>query len=149
PRLSTDPTKCSGPLGGRWCHQGFQDAAQVPDSGDTRQGQGSGRQPSPRLLRSERPRARFLDPFNWPRTGASPVQNLTRAQKELFRRTPDETFESLSDLWQHCHAQRERSTDRWRPPQTLRPVAEAGRLILDLGDGNEPFRLNDWSFTQL
>jgi hypothetical protein len=26
---------------------------------------------------------------------------------------------------------------------------EEGRLVLDLGDGNEPFGLNDWSFTQL
>jgi hypothetical protein len=77
------------------------------------------------------------------------VQNLTRAHEELFGRTPDETFASLSDLWRHCYAQRERSTDRWHPPQTLRPVAQDGRLILDLGDGNDSFGLNDWSFTQL
>lgn len=77
------------------------------------------------------------------------MQNLTRAHEELFRRTPDETFETLPALWEHCHAERERSTDRWRPPQTMRPVAEEGRLVLDLGEDNEPFRLNDWSFTQL
>ena len=77
------------------------------------------------------------------------MQNLTRAHDELFRRTPDETFETLQSLWEHTQAEKERSTDRWRPPQTLRPVAEENRLRLDLGDGNEPFGLNDWSFTQL
>jgi hypothetical protein len=75
--------------------------------------------------------------------------NLTRAHDELFRRTPDETFPSLVALWEHCHAEKERSTDRWRPPQTLHPVAESNRLVLNLGDGNEPFGLNDWSFSQL
>ena len=77
------------------------------------------------------------------------MQNLTRAHEELFRRTPDETFPTLTALWEHCQAEKERSTDRWRPPQSLRPVAEGNRLIIDLADGNEPFGLNDWSFTQL
>jgi hypothetical protein len=77
------------------------------------------------------------------------VQNLTRAHDELFRRTADETFPTLQALWEHTHAEKERSTDRWRPPQTLRPVADGNRLVLDLGEGNEPFSLNDWSFTQL
>lgn len=31
----------------------------------------------------------------------------------------------------------------------MRPIADEGRLTLDLGDGSEPFGLNDWSFTQL
>ena len=78
-----------------------------------------------------------------------PKQNLKRAHGELFRRGPDEIFDSLQKLWEHCHAERERSSDRWRPPRALRPVAEEGRLVLDLGDGDEPFGLNDWSFTQL
>ncbi len=77
------------------------------------------------------------------------MQNLTRAHDELFRRTPDETFGSVQALWEHCHAEKERSDDRWRPPQTLRPVAEGNRLVLDLGEENEPFHLNDWSFSQL
>ena len=78
-----------------------------------------------------------------------PKQNLTRAHDQLFRRTPDETFPSLQALWEHCQAEKERSTDRWRPPQAIRPTPDEGRLTLDLGEGNEPFRLNDWSFTQL
>jgi hypothetical protein len=77
------------------------------------------------------------------------VQNLTRAHDELFRRTSDETFPTLQALWEHTHAEKERSADRWRPPQAMRPVAEGDRLLLDLGEGNEPFHLNDWSFTQL
>ena len=77
------------------------------------------------------------------------MQNLTRAHDELFRRTPDESFETLPALWQHCHAEKEQSTDRWTPPQNLRPIAEENRLVIDLADGNEPFGLNDWSFTQL
>lgn len=77
------------------------------------------------------------------------MQNLTRAHDELFRRTPDETFENIPALWQHCHTEKEQSDDRWRPPQSLRPIAEGNRLVMDLADGNEPFGLNDWSFTQL
>ena len=76
-------------------------------------------------------------------------QNLTRAHDQLFRRTPDETFPTLQALWERCQAEKERSTDRWRPPQAIRPTPDEGRLTLDLGEGNEPFRLNDWSFTQL
>jgi hypothetical protein len=75
--------------------------------------------------------------------------HLTHAHKELFRRSPDESFPSLQALWAHCHDEKQRSTDRWRPPQSLRPQVEDGSLLLDLEDGNEPFRLNDWSFTQL
>src|SRR5262249_51625454 len=31
----------------------------------------------------------------------------------------------------------------------LRPEPDDGRLTLSLGDGNEPFSLNDWSFSQI
>jgi len=47
------------------------------------------------------------------------MTNLKRAHEELFRRTPDETVPSLPALWEHCQAEKERSTDRWRPPQLL------------------------------
>jgi hypothetical protein len=77
------------------------------------------------------------------------VPNLTRAHDELFRRTPDETFPTLQALWEHTQAEKERSTDRWRPPQTLRPQVDEGRLVLDLGEVDQPFHLNDWSFSQL
>lgn len=75
--------------------------------------------------------------------------NLKRASQELFRRTPDEMFTSLGEMLNRCRQDVDRSTDRWRPPAGMRPLSDAGRLKLDLGDGNEPFALNDWSFTQL
>ena len=77
------------------------------------------------------------------------MTNLTHAHEELFRRTPDETFPSLPALWEHCHAEKEQSADRWHPPQALRPVPDGGRLARPRPTANEPFALNDWSFTQL
>jgi hypothetical protein len=77
------------------------------------------------------------------------VANLTRASEQLFRRLPDETFSSLGEILAGCREDAERSIDRWRPPKGIRPVVHEGRFGLDLGDGGEPFRLNDWSFSQL
>ena len=56
----------------------------------------------------------------------TPKQNLTRAHEELFRRTPDETFPTLPALWEHCQAEKERSTDRWRPPRPCGPPTRDG-----------------------
>ena len=76
------------------------------------------------------------------------MANLTRAHQELFRREPDERFESLPALLTHCRHDRERSTDRWQPPDMLIPDPLGNSLVLALGhDG--AFELNDWSFTQL
>lgn len=73
---------------------------------------------------------------------------LTGAHEELFRRTPDERFGTLQELWDHCHGERERSRDLWFPPEALKPLHEGNRL--DLGaDGGNAFRLNSWSFSQL
>ena len=76
------------------------------------------------------------------------MTNLTKAHEQLFRRTPDECFPTLAALREFCQSERERSTDRWRPPSALAPVAN-GSLRLDLGEGTSPYVLNDWSFTQL
>jgi hypothetical protein len=75
--------------------------------------------------------------------------NLTRASHELFRRTPDECFPSLSVLSQHCQWQREQTLELWQPPRTLeaRPAA-TNRLLLAAGE-DQAFQLNDWSFGQL
>lgn len=75
-------------------------------------------------------------------------QNLTKAHEELFKRGPDEVFPSLQALHQYCLGEKERSTDHWRPPADLAPKAN-GSLRLDLGGGRPPYRMNDWSFTQL
>ena len=74
---------------------------------------------------------------------------LKRGHNELFRRGPDECFDSLPALAQHCHTQKAQSTDRWLPPASLRPsVHNSNVLQMELGtDG--VYKMNDWSFTQL
>jgi hypothetical protein len=76
-------------------------------------------------------------------------QNLTRASRELFRRSPDECFESLSALSNHCRQQQQASVDLWRPPSDLVPQDSGdGRLRLKLGSDGACL-MNDWSFGQL
>ena len=74
-------------------------------------------------------------------------QNLTQAHDELFRRSPDECFESLGELIQHCRLQKDNSADHRQPPRELVPEADDARLRIAVGtDGAS---LNDWSFGQL
>lgn len=76
------------------------------------------------------------------------MANLKMAHRELFRRTPDERFESFDALVNHCRRRREASEERWQLPQTLAAEQDDGRLRLQIGtDG--AFLMNDWSFTQL
>ena len=75
-------------------------------------------------------------------------QNLTRASDELFKRRPDECFESLDALAAHCDAVREESGETWPLPSAVRPVDADGRLMLDAGSV-APLGLSDWSFSQL
>lgn len=79
---------------------------------------------------------------------AAMKSNLTEASRELFRRSPDERFESLSELYTHCREDRDRSVERWVPPEQLRPRLGDGRLDFDIGDAGA-YRLNDWSFGQV
>lgn len=73
------------------------------------------------------------------------MATLTRASEELFRRPPDERFESLQTLFVHCAKQRELSRDIWKAPREL---SLDGGLMMNMGtDG--AFLMNDWSFTQL
>ncbi len=75
-------------------------------------------------------------------------QNLSQASRELFRRTPDERYASLDDLWHHCQNQKDHSTDRWHAPAEIRTLSSSGRLDLMLGGDGEGYRMNDWSFSQ-
>lgn len=76
------------------------------------------------------------------------MTNLKHAHNELFRRGPDETFQSLSDLAKFCRDQKEKSTDLWIPPKNLEAATNADFLNFGVVDG-ERYQLNDWSFTQL
>jgi hypothetical protein len=73
--------------------------------------------------------------------------NLTQASRELFTRDPDERFQSLDSLHQHCVQDKEQSKDRWHSPLEIRSMAVEGRLDMQLGDS--VYRLNDWSFSQV
>ena len=72
---------------------------------------------------------------------------LTRANKELFTRKPDEAFESMAALTQHCRDHKEKSTDKWVPPALLKAVPIMDELILDVP--GDVCRMSDWSFSQL
>ena len=75
--------------------------------------------------------------------------NLTRASHELFRRTPDECFPSLSVLSQHCQWQKQQTQELWQPPRTLGAMpVNTDRLLLAAGE-DQMFQMNDWSFGQL
>ena len=72
------------------------------------------------------------------------MATLKRAHKELFRRTPDECFESFEALHRKCCDDREGSVDQWiRPPDII------VSLDLSLRDGGDEYGRNDWSFSQL
>ncbi|BBO34189.1 hypothetical protein PLANPX_3801 [Lacipirellula parvula] len=75
-------------------------------------------------------------------------QNLTRASQELFRRSPDESFESLGALSTYCSAKREQSVDVWHPPSQITPELVGEDFGVRLGSDGA-FLLNDWSFSQL
>ena len=82
---------------------------------------------------------------------------LTRASHELFRRSPDETFPSLSLLSQHCQWQKEQTQEIWQPPKTLGARAvNMDRLLHrgqyrreDSGQVVYPGRIPKWQRTLL
>ncbi len=76
------------------------------------------------------------------------MANLTHANHELFKRPPDERFESLADLSAHCSAMKERSRRVKEVSTEFRPVLHEERIALRV-NGNAPCFMTDWSFTQL
>lgn len=76
------------------------------------------------------------------------MMTLDRANRELYRRGPDESFATLKELHDHCRQERQYSTDVWQLPHTLNPTASFGEMKLTLEKGGE-VGLNDWSFSQL
>jgi len=73
------------------------------------------------------------------------MTTLIQAHQELFRRGPDECFDNLEALVDHCHRQWENSADCWERPEKLLLTHD---LTLGIED-NPDYRLNDWSFGQL
>jgi hypothetical protein len=74
--------------------------------------------------------------------------SLIRANRELYRRGPDETFRTLQELHNHCREVRTSSADVWQLPHTLLPLASGGELLIPLEKG-EQVGMTDWSFSQL
>lgn len=74
--------------------------------------------------------------------------NLTRASRELFSRTPDEQFETLAELHQHCLDQKNRAARLKEPAATFIPTVRDEKLALKI-DGRPAYELTDWSFSQL
>jgi len=74
------------------------------------------------------------------------MATLTKANQELFRRSPDECFDSFEALHQHCRTQRDQSQDLWERRNDITLTHDL--TICAGGDGAE-LRLNDWSFSQL
>lgn len=77
------------------------------------------------------------------------MTRLLDASRELFSRPPDERFETLSDLSRHCQETKERSRRVKEASTEFRPVYDAKEGLLLKIDGETPYSLNNWSFTQL
>ena len=77
------------------------------------------------------------------------MTNLTRASRELFRRTPDETYPTLQTLVDHCRQQRDQSQDHWLSPTGLWTRPMGSECLLLTGGEDQVFQMNDWSFGQL
>lgn len=77
------------------------------------------------------------------------MRALTSASNELFRRAPDECFDSLPALRTHCAARKERSVDRWHAPAEIRTDSvPSDRLRFAIKNATQ-LEMNDWSFGQL
>jgi len=74
------------------------------------------------------------------------MATLTKASQELFRRGPDECFDSFDALRRHCRTQREASTDLWERMDNLTLTHD---LTFCAGSDGAELKLNDWSFSQL
>ena len=77
------------------------------------------------------------------------MTKLTRASRELFRRTPDETYPTLQALVDHCRQRRDQSQDHWLSPTGLWTRPMGSECLLLTGGEDQVFQMNDWSFGQL
>lgn len=75
------------------------------------------------------------------------MATLTNAQKELFKRSPDEHYRSFKDLLRVCNDDKEQAVEQWASPDNVKPVALDGELCLEI-PANDPLDMNHWSFGQ-
>lgn len=75
------------------------------------------------------------------------MQNLTRAHDQLFSRSPDERFSSITDLWQHCYNMKQWSTEQWVTPAELAIKPTDSEIQATFQD--KDFSFTDWSFGQV
>ena len=76
------------------------------------------------------------------------MTNLTQASQQLYRRPPDERFQSLPDLHRHCVELKNRSRRFKEPGTEFEPIVNDGHLALKV-NGHGAFQLNEWSLSQL
>ena len=77
------------------------------------------------------------------------MQHLQAASRELFKRTPDETFSSVAALSSHCQTQRENSAVHWLSPDRLNAQSLDTRTLALAETEDLSLPMNDWSFGQL
>lgn len=80
------------------------------------------------------------------------MAELTRANRQLFERSPDERCEDVQQMWQRCQTKRNAGRDLWEPPADIRTAADEirpGEKCLRLVAGTDGYSLNAWSFSQL
>ena len=71
---------------------------------------------------------------------------LKQAHVELFKRGPDEMFDSLPGLARFVQEQKNQSRDRWIMPHLIKPKP-MNNLMVDLGNDGA-FAMNDWLTTR-
>jgi len=69
------------------------------------------------------------------------MTNLMRASNELFKRSPDEVYESLQTLYEYCREQKNAALDRWHPPSSI-CVSGDDSLVCNVGNDGA-FLMND------
>src|SRR5581483_7825022 len=86
--------------------------------------------------------------FALPYPEDSLMTHLTQASRQLFRRPPDERFDTLQDLLEHSRSFKDRSKNVQETSTTFHVQHRSGTLTLQL-NGYSPCSLNEWSFAQL
>lgn len=76
------------------------------------------------------------------------MAHLMKASNELFKRRPDERFNSFGDLFANCKRRREESEEHWCR-SLLFDSAPGEHSSLSMTIDDTSFKLNEWSFSQL